>query len=102
MESVDIRSFDELITPDPRSLSFTPFGLGPPQSPEYAARFQQQCIAAADLVEAVPGQVRASYERLRELHVHGILFYPAFTLVTDLRWTVLEQALRERFVSLYG
>jgi hypothetical protein len=98
---VDIRSFEELRAPDPRSLSFTPYGLGPPQSPEYAARFQQESIAAADLVESVPNEVRGSFERLRALHAQGVLFYPAFTLVTDLRWVVLEQALRERFIALY-
>lgn len=98
---MDIRNFEELRTPDPRSLSFTPYGLGSPQSAEYASRFQQESIAAADLVERVPDEVRGSFERLRALHAQGVLFYPAFTLVTDLQWVVLEQALRVRFIALY-
>jgi hypothetical protein len=45
--------------------------------------------------------VRDSFERLRELHSYGVLFYDAFTLTTDLRWVTLEMALRERFMAYY-
>ena len=98
-----IRTLAELTTPDERSLKFTPLGLatGGKLSPENAAEFQQRCIAAADLVPAVPEGVRSSFERLRTLHSYGVLFYDAFTLADDLPWVVLEQALRERFIEFY-
>jgi hypothetical protein len=101
---MDIQTFAELTTPDERSLRFTPLGLatGGKLSPENAAEFQQRCIAAADLVPAVPEGVRSSFERLRTVHSYGVLFYDAFTLADDLSWVVLEQALRERFIEFYG
>ena len=101
---MDIRSFTELTTPDDRSLRFTPLGLatGGMLSPENAAEFQQRSIAAADLVPAVPEGTRRSFERLRTLHAYGVLCYDLFTVVEDLTWVVLEQALRERFIEFYG
>jgi hypothetical protein len=67
---MDIRTFAELTDPDERSLRFTPLGLatGGKLSPENAADFQQRCIAAADLVPAVPEGTRSSFDRLRTLH----------------------------------
>ena len=88
---MNIRTFAELTTPDERSLRFTPLGLatGGKLSSENAAEFQQRCIAAADLVPAVPEGVRSRFERLRTLHSYGVLFYDAFTLADDLTWVVL-------------
>ncbi len=70
---MDIQTFADLTTPDERSLRFTPLGLatGGKLSPENAAEFQQRCIAAADLVAAVPEDVRSSFERLRTVHSYG-------------------------------
>jgi len=101
---MDIRTFAELTTPDERSLRFTPLGLvtGGTLSPENAAEFQQRSIAAADLVPAVPEGTRSSFERLRTLHAYGVLCYDLFTVVEDLTWVVLEQALHERFIEFYG
>jgi hypothetical protein len=101
---MDIRTFTELTPPDERSLRFTPLGLatGGMLSPENAAEFQQRSIAPADLVPAVPEGTRSSFERLRTLHAYGVLCYDLFTVVDDLAWVVLEQALRERFVEFYG
>src|SRR5258708_2567608 len=101
---MDIRTFAELTTPDERSLRFTPLGLatGGKLSPEKTAEFQQRSIATADLVPAVPESTRKSFERLRTLHAHGVLYYDLFTVVDDLTWIVLEQALRERFIEFYG
>jgi hypothetical protein len=64
---VEIRSFADLITPDERTLRFTPLGLSTAGTlkPEAAAEFQQLTIASADLIEAVPDSVRQSFERLR-------------------------------------
>jgi hypothetical protein len=100
---MDIRTFAELTTPDERSLSFTPLGLASGGlSPEQAVAFQQRSIASADLISAVPEGTRSSFERLRTLHVYGVLCYDNFTVVEDLTRIVLEQALRERFITFYG
>lgn len=100
---MSIRTFAELATANEQTRRFTSLGFatGGMLSSEDAAEFQQQCIATADLVEAVPDSTRASFERLRTLHAYGVLCYDAFTVADDLSWVVLEQALRERFVTFY-
>lgn len=100
---MEIRTFAELRMPDQRTLLFGGMGLitDGQLRPEDAAKFQQRAIAAANLIPSVPDAVRQSLERLRELHAYGVLWYDAFTVVTDLRWVVLELALRERFVDFY-
>jgi hypothetical protein len=100
---VQVRSFDELVAPDARTLRFTPLGLslGGLMSATDAASFQQETIATANLVDGVPDGVRKSFDRLRMAHAHGVIFYDAFTIVYGMRWVVLEQALRERFVQFY-
>ena len=96
-----IRTFTELTTADERTLMFSGMGLGGLLRPEDAADFQQRCIASSDLTEAVPEATTQSFERLRDLHSYGVLWYDAFTLTNDLRWVVLELALRERFIEFY-
>jgi hypothetical protein len=71
-------------------------------TPEASAEFQQLSIAEGNLVEAVPEGTRSSFERIRQFHSYGVLCYDLFTLTDDLTWTVLEQALRERFVAFYS
>jgi hypothetical protein len=101
---VELRSFAELISPDERTLRFTPGGLslGGMLNPEAAARLEQLAVASADLIDEVPHSVRASFERLRTCHSYGVLWYDAFTVASDLSLVVLEQALRERFVDFYA
>ena len=102
---MDIKTFEQLTTPDERTLRFTPLGLSTgPQvlKPEYAAEFQQRVIASCDLHPDVPEDTRNSFERVRTLHSYGILFYEAFTVANDLSWLVMEQAFRERFVTYYN
>lgn len=98
-----IRSLDELTTHDDRTLWFTPMGLSPGGGlpPDRAAYFQQEVIAGCDLVDIVPDETRQSFERLRELHSYGVLFYDAFTIAGDLTHFVAELALRERFIAYY-
>ena len=69
---------------------------------EAAAEFQQRVVASAVLVESVPDDKRASFERLRTLHSYGVLCYDAFTAVSDLAPLVADQALRERFVAFHA
>lgn len=70
-------------------------------SPESAAKFQQESIAAYDLQSNVPEAVLDNYERLRKLHSRGVFFYEAFTMVADYAWRVIEHALRVRFVTFF-
>ncbi|MEA2617471.1 MAG: hypothetical protein QOE72_3254 [Chloroflexota bacterium] len=99
-----IRPFTELVTPDERTLRYTPLGLSMAGmlAPEAAADFEQGVIASADLVDGVPQGVRDSFERIRTCHSYGVLWYEAFTVAAELAPIILEQALRERFVSFYG
>jgi hypothetical protein len=99
-----IRSFAQLTTADERTRRFTGLGFATAGmlTPEASADFQQSSIADANLVEAVPEGTRSSFERIRLFHSYGILCYDLFTLTDDLTWTVLEQALRERFVAFYS
>jgi hypothetical protein len=101
---VELQTLAELSAPDPRTLHFTPLGLatGGTMRPEDAAEFQQAAIASADLDVRVPESVQMNFERLRSTHAHGVIFYDAFTIVFGLRWTVMEHALRERFIEFYA
>ncbi|MDP9164580.1 MAG: hypothetical protein M3O32_00665 [Actinomycetota bacterium] len=101
---MDIRSLEDLLAPDERTLRFAPGGFltASQLTPHAAAEHQQRTIAAADLVDAVPEIVRGSFERLRHCHSLGVIWYEAFTLAADLSYVVLELALRERFVEFYA
>jgi hypothetical protein len=101
---MELLSLRELVAPDPRTLVFGPLGLstGGRLMPDEALEFQQCSIRSADLVEDVPNGPRQSFERLRTLHAYGLLCYDLFTVVDDLCWVVLEQALRDRFIEFYG
>lgn len=101
---MEIKTLAELMDPDERVLRFTPFGLSTMGTlrPEDAAEFQQRIIAHCDLHPDVADGTRKSFERLRTLHSYGIFFYEAFTVVDDLAWLLLEQALRERFMQFFN
>ena len=76
--------------------------MGGQLRPDDAAELQQRSIEAADLIDVVPEATTESFERLRNLHCYGVLCYDAFTVASDLRWIVLEQALRQRFIEFYA
>lgn len=98
-----IRSFKELTAADPRSLRFTPYGLAldGELSAADAARYQVEQLNACDLVREVPTTTARAFERVRDLHAYGALFYDAFTVAHDLSDLTLELALRERFLIWY-
>ena len=100
---MDILSLAELREADPATLVFAPLGLAMSGrlQPETALEFQQQTIAGANLAADVPEGVRSSFERLRKMHAYGVLCYDLFSVVDDLCWVVLEQALRARFIEFY-
>lgn len=101
---MEIKTFEELTTPDQRALAFTPLGLSTIGllAPADAAEFQQQLIAHCDLADNVTEGTRNSFERLRTLHSYGVMCYEAYTVAQDLAWLLLEQALRERFLEFYS
>lgn len=70
-------------------------------TPEDAARSHQESIESADLVQAVSKNTTQTFDRLREVHTYGVLLYDLYSCVEQLQPFVLEQALRDRFVTFY-
>lgn len=102
-EQLITRTLEELRTPDERTQRFTPFGLGLTHelTPAAALAHQQAMLQGTDLVDAVADGTRLSFERLRTLYVYGVLQYEFFTIAEQLARLVVEQALRDRFLSYY-
>ncbi|WP_346534342.1 hypothetical protein [Micromonospora sp. DPT] len=65
-----MKVFSELAKPDERTLRFTSMGLslGGMLHQDDALAFQRSQIADAVLTEAVPADLRNSFERLRDKH----------------------------------
>jgi hypothetical protein len=94
---MDRITYEQLITPDPRSEVF-----GPRLPAEQRLRMMQDGLARLDLVGRVGPQTKQSFERLRTLFTYGLLCYDLFTVADDLSLLLLEEALGERFVEYYG
>jgi hypothetical protein len=59
IDRVETKTFDQLITPDPRTLRFSPLGFLPGTvTSELATELQQEAIGWCDLRENVPEQTR--------------------------------------------
>lgn len=99
MEAISI---DDLRAPDERTLSFSPLGLGGRLPPEAAAGFQQASITRFALVDGVPDDTRAAFERLQRVHTYGLLCYDLFTVAWESSALTVELALVERFMDFYG
>ena len=101
---MELRSLEELREVEEVVRRLTPMGFSNVgmMSVEDTIEYQQETIAAADLVPAVPEQTRKSFERLRVLHTYGALCYDLYTVASDQSLIVLELALAERFVEFYG
>lgn len=95
-------TFADLISPDPRTLPFGPYGFGGALPPETAVEFQQAAVGAVQLHESVPIQTRRSFERLQLLHIYGVLCYDLFTVTDAMSLLTLDLALAERFLAFYG
>ncbi|MER5927549.1 hypothetical protein [Streptomyces mirabilis] len=95
----EIRSLEELQTPDSTALIFTPFGLGGAMPPERSAEFLQRLVADCVLAPDVAEGSRREFDRLQRLFPYGLLDYDVFTVVDDRALLVMEQALRERFIQ---
>ncbi|WP_446210359.1 hypothetical protein [Micromonospora sp. IBSANI012] len=66
-----------------------------------ALAFQRSLIADAVLADAVPSDLRNSFERLRHKHSLGLVDYEQFTDVADAAVGLDEPALRARFAEFY-
>lgn len=99
---MEIKSLQELQSPDELTLKFSPWGFGGRLEPEKAAKFQQEQIARCDLVPDVAEATRAAFDRLRRVYAYGILSYDHYTLVNDQAHMVRERALRDRFMQWCG
>ncbi|MEU2930567.1 hypothetical protein ABZ636_36895 [Streptomyces sp. NPDC007251] len=95
----EIRSLEELQTPDRTALVFTAYGLGKAMPPENLARYLQVLVANCELASDVGESTRREFDRLRRLFPYGVLEYDVFTVIDDRALLVMEQALRERFVQ---
>jgi hypothetical protein len=95
-------TFADLISPDPRTLPFGPFGLGGQLPPDSAVDYQQAVITGFDLADSVPDHTRRAFERLQQMHIYGVLYYELFTVVDSQAMLVLDLALAERFLDFYG
>ncbi|MET7752823.1 hypothetical protein [Micromonospora sp. NPDC005367] len=95
--------FAELTKPDERTRRFTSMGLslGGLLHEDDALAFQRSQVAGAVLTDAVPADLRASFERLRGQHSLGVVDYEQFTVVADAAIGLYEPALRARFVEFY-
>jgi hypothetical protein len=96
------KSLGELRQSDERTLRFIAgggFGLDVAMDPEDCARHWQEVAAGMELRASVAETTRRSFDQLRTVFAYGVLCYEVFTLVHDHALLVLEQALRDRFVS---
>jgi hypothetical protein len=91
----------ELQRPDDLTRRFNSLGFGGCLSPQDTARFQAATIASAQLVDDVPEGLRNSFDRVRKVHLYGVLDYDLFTIANHHVLLVMEGALRIRFLSYY-
>ncbi|MEU5335596.1 hypothetical protein AB0G51_20005 [Streptomyces asoensis] len=95
----EIRSLEELQSPDRTALHFSPFGLGGAMPADRSAEFLQRLVADCEIASDVAEGTRREFERLQRHFALGLLDYDVFTVVDDRALLVMEQALRERFVQ---
>lgn len=86
---------------DETTLRFGAWGFGGRQEPSASAAYLSDLLGHATLADAVPEEVRLSFERVRTLFLYGLLEYDLFTAAYSLGHLVLEVALRACFASCY-
>lgn len=97
-----VTALSDLAQPDARTLHYSLLGLSAAALPaENVVESLKQDVARAVLHPDVPDEVQRSFERLRTLHVYGILCYDLFTVAEESSRLVFEQALRRRFLEYY-
>jgi hypothetical protein len=95
--------FSSLIEPDLRVMHATlvPPGTSEVERAEIAAEKLCRMVKHSEISSKVPEILRKNFERLRTIHVYGLLCYDLFTQVDDQALLLTEQALRTRFIDLY-
>lgn len=86
---------------DEATLRFSAWGFGGRLEPASSAAYLSDLLSHATLADAVPEEVRLSFERVRTVFLYGLLEYDLFTAAYSLGHLVLEGALRARLVSYY-
>ena len=86
---------------DEATLRFSPWGLGGRLEPADSAAYLAELMNHARLVDAVPEDVRLSFERVRTTFMYGLLDYDLFSAAYSLGHLALEGALRTRFITYY-
>lgn len=97
-----IKTLAELAEPDEASLAIRPLGIDLARVAEGVAEYRQKIVASFDLADEVPETTRLSYDRVRTIYAYGVLCYDFYTVAGNQARLVVEQALRERFLSFYG
>lgn len=69
---------------------------------DVAAQHQVATIERTELAAVVPEAIREYFDRVRRLHVYGLLEYEFFSAACDLSLFAIEAALRVRFVEFYA
>jgi hypothetical protein len=101
--SVITRTLEDLQAPDELTQHFTRFGLATTHmlTPESTVAYQHELLAGTDLVDEVSEGTRCSFERLRTVYIYGVLEYEFFTVAGEFARLVVEQALRDRFLTYH-
>lgn len=97
-----IKSLGELRRADERTLRFIAgggLGLDVAMDADDSARYWQEVASGVELHPSVAETTRRSFDHLRTVFAYGVLCYEIFTLVHDHALLILEQAMRDRFVS---
>jgi hypothetical protein len=99
---VIIKTLAELAEPDETSLAIRPIDIDPAAVAEGVVEYRQGLVADFELIDDIPESTRTSYDRVRTIYSYGVFCYDLYTVAGDQARLVLEQALRERFLPLYG
>jgi hypothetical protein len=101
---VEIKPYAQLIAPDPRNsrFGFMAARVGGGFDVEVAAQVVQGRVSYIQISSDVPETLVASLDRVRRIFSYGLFDYELFTAAREAAILLLEQALRERFVTLYG
>jgi hypothetical protein len=98
-ESPVLSSLAELRELDPRSVLWI---VGGAAAAEDAADRDKRVMAHLDVPASVPEPVRKSFDRIRAIFRQGLFCYDLYTVAGDQARLLIELALKERFIELYG
>ncbi len=96
-----MKTLDELMQPDVRTLRFTPLSLSlqGTMRPEDSFAFIQGRLETTHLDPKVPEDLRKQFDTIRSLHVYGFFVYEFFTIAFSQALFLLEEALKLSFAE---